>query len=105
MLKAELDRLLLENVVTLNYTKQDGQTREMVCTKSAELLQSFEGQAFLGYSPPKSTSKYNIDATDNIIVWDINAKNYRTVAASRAKVKGSVPGGKFREILIKQKVG
>lgn len=105
MLKSELDRLLLENVVTLNYTKQDGQTREMVCTKSAELLQSFEGEAFLGYFQPKSSPKYNINATDNIIVWDINARNYRTVAAARAKVKGTIPGRKFREILIKEKVG
>lgn len=105
MLKLELDRLLLENVVTISYTKQNGQTRDMVCTKSAELLLSFEGEAFLGYFPPKSSPRYNLDATDNIIVWDIEAKNYRTIAASRAKVKSKVSGRKFREILIKDKVG
>lgn len=102
MLKQELDRLLLENVVTLLYTKQNGQRRQMVCTKSAELLQSFEGEAFLGYRQPKSMPNYDIDATNNIIVFDIMVKDFRNIAADRAVVKGSIPGGKYREILIKQ---
>lgn len=105
MLKSDLDRLLLENVVTLSYRKQDGAVRDMVCTKSAELLQSFEGENLLGFTQPKHSPRYNIDATDNIIVWDIEAKSYRTVAAARATVKETLPGGKYRELLIKNKLG
>lgn len=105
MTKTALDRLLLENVVTLSYKKQNGQVREMNCTKSAELLQSFEGQAMLGYVQPKHSPRYNIDATDNLIVWDIDAKDYRTVTASRATVISSISGAKFRDLLIRNKLG
>lgn len=103
--KASLDRLLLENVVTLSYQKQDGTKRDMVCTKSAELLQSFEGESLLGYVQPKHSPRYNINMTDNIIVWDIEARGYRTVSASRAVVKETLSGKKYRELLIKNVLG
>lgn len=105
MIKSELNRLLLENVVTLTYQKQDGTKRDIICTKCADLLQTFEGETILGYVQPKHSPRYNIDATDNIIVWDIEAKGYRTVAAARAIVKEKLSGKKYRELLIKNVLG
>ena len=85
------------------------------------ILNSFEGQTILGFNPPKSPPKYNIDATDNLkesaierpytdatdnlIVWDLEAKDYRTITAARTVVNNLVPEEKFYEQLVEQSVG
>ena len=77
----------------------------MTCTKSDMILNSFEGQTVLGFTPPKSPPRYNIDATDNLIVWDLEAKDYRTIAAERVIVNELVPQEKFYRALVEQSVG
>ena len=105
MNKGILQSQLLENVVQLTYIKKNGERREMTCTKSNMILNSFEGQTILGFNPPTSPPKYNIDATDNLIVWDLEAKDYRTITAARTVVNNLVPEEKFYEQLVEQSVG
>ena len=69
------------------------------------ILNSFEGQTILGFNPPKSPPTYNIDATDNLIVWDLEAKDYRTITAAKTVVNNLVPEEKFYEQLVEQSVG
>lgn len=104
MIKSQLDKMLLANVVTLQYQKQNGQRRTMVCTKCPELLLSFEGKSILGFWQPKNSPRYNIDATNNLLVWDIEKRDYRTVECSRAIVKNSIPGEKYRELVMMSKL-
>lgn len=100
MNKSLLQSQLLDNVVQLTYVKKNGERREMTCTKSDRILNSFEGQTILGFTPPKSSPKYNIDATDNLIVWDLDKQAYRTIAAERVTVNKLVPDEKFYEQLV-----
>lgn len=105
MNKGQLQSQLLENVVQLTYVKKNGERREMKCTKSDMILNSFEGQTILGFTPPKSSPKYNVDATDNLIVWDLEQRDYRTIAAERVTVNAVIPQEKFYEVLVEQSVG
>lgn len=102
MNKSLLQSQLLENIVELTYIKKNGERREMRCTKSNRILNSFEGQTVLGFTPPKSTPKYNVDATDNLIVWDLDARDYRTIAAERVTVNNLVPDEKFYEAMVER---
>lgn len=105
MLKGPLNDLLLKNVVTLQYQKQDGTVREIFCTKAPELLLSFEGKSLLGFWQPKNSPRYNIDATDNILVWDLDARDYRTVNASRVRYYVNKMSAKtYRKLLINDKL-
>lgn len=105
MLKGPLNDLLLKNVVTLQYQKQDGTVREIFCTKSPELLLSFEGKSLLGFWQPKNSPRYNIDATNNILVWDLEARDYRTVNASRVRYYvNKMSANTYRKLLINNKL-
>lgn len=99
MNKGLLQSQLLENVVQLTYIKKNGERREMRCTKSNLILNSFEGKTILGFTPPKFGPKYNVDATDNLIVWDLEAKDYRTIAAERVTVNKLVSEEEFYKAL------
>lgn len=105
MTKGLLQTQLLENVVRLTYVKKNGERREMTCTKSDMILNSFEGQTILGFTPPKSPPKYNVDATDNLIVWDLDKRDYRTIKAANVTVNDLIPQDKFYEQLVEQSVG
>ena len=105
MLKSALNELLLKNVVTLQYQKKDGSVREVFCTKSPELLLSFEGKTLLGFWQPKNGPRYNIDATDNLLVWDLDNRDYRTLTASRVRYYINKMSAKsFRNMLINNKL-
>lgn len=105
MTKSALNELLISNVATLQYQKQDGTVREIFCTRCPELLFSFEGKAFLGFWFPKSGPRYNIEATDNLLVWDIEKRDYRTLNAKRVRYYiNKMSGKKYRQLLIKNKV-
>lgn len=86
MNSAELDKLLLENVVYLKFIKKDGTARTMLCTKSALLLTSQEGITILGYHPPKEGARYNTLSFNNSIVWDLDKKDYRTVSCDNVVI-------------------
>lgn len=86
MTSAELDKLLLENVVYLKFIKKDGTARNMLCTKSYLLLSSPEGINKLGYRPPSHGARYDTISHNNSIVWDIDKKDYRTVSCDNITV-------------------
>lgn len=100
MLAAELDEILLENVVELSFVKKtDGSIRNMVCTKSYSLLNSVEGINKLGYVKPKGNVTYDLKAANNLVVWDIDKKNYRTVSCDTVTVKNVIPKEQYLAFL------
>lgn len=90
--------LLLKNVVTVRYLKQDGSTRNMICTKSYDLLDSFEGRTFLKYHEPKNTSR---KVPNNlIVVWDVDSYDYRMIYPDKIlDIESIIPCEEFRNIL------
>lgn len=103
--KTTLNDLLLKNVLKITYIKKNGEVRPMTCTKSKLVLNSFEGENILGYRKPKGAPIYDIAATDNIIVWDIEKRDYRTVQAARVTVDEVFPQEDYYESLVDRSVG
>lgn len=103
--KTDLNNLLLNNIVQLTYVKKSGELRPMYCTKSKMVLNSFEGQTVLGYRKPTGAPLYDIAATDNIIVWDLEKKAFRTIQAARVTVDEVTPEEDFYEALVAESVG
>lgn len=100
MLNTELNSLLLDNVVKLEFVKKStGETRVMNCTKAYDLLNSAEGVNILKYFKPKGSPSYNLNEHNNVIVWDIDKKDYRTVSCNNVKILEVMPQEKFLAIL------
>lgn len=96
MLNSELDNILLDNVVRLSFVKKtDGSIRTMLCTKAYDLLNSAEGANMLGYHQPSGSSRYNVNEANNVIVWDIERRDYRTVSCDTVKILNVVPQEKY----------
>lgn len=93
-----LDSMLLSNVVELSFIKKDGSTRRMTCTKSYNLLSSFEGRSFLKYQEPKGPPR--IMPPGRIVVWDIESNGFRTVSMNNLTVESIIPIESFRKMLI-----
>ena len=51
--------------------------RRMLCTNSANLLNSFNGRMVLGYRPPTRLPPFNPREKNLIITWDIIMIDYR----------------------------
>lgn len=95
-----LDIILLSNVVDLTFVKRDGSTRRMLCTKSYNLLSSFEGKSFLRYREPKNGSQRM--APDQLTVWDIDVQDYRRVNCGSVQIESIIPDEEFRSMLIEK---
>lgn len=95
-----LDIILLSNVVDLTFVKRDGSTRRMLCTKSYNLLSSFEGKSFLRYREPKNGSQRM--APDQLTVWDIDVQDYRRVNCGSVQIESVIPDEEFRSMLIEK---
>lgn len=96
MQRAELEALLLNNVVDLRFERRvplfgRPGTRRMLCTKSAALLNSTNGRISLNYRPPKSTPSFNAADKNLIITWDIFMQDYRIINADSFKVLKVIP--------------
>jgi hypothetical protein len=88
---SQLQSITNENVVILEFIKKtDGKFRQMMCTTCLPLLQSQEGYLYLRYRKPKQNPPYN-PLPDNVIVWDIDKKDYRQIPAPRVKIKQVIP--------------
>lgn len=105
MEKALLNDILLKNVVRLTYIKKNGEHRPMYCTKSQLILNSFEGQTVLGFRKPKGEPHYDINATDNLIVWDLEKKDFRTIQAARVTIDETTPEADFYKVLVEESIG
>ena len=97
-----LDSILLANVVDLKFVKKDGSTRNMTCTKSFDLLSSFEGRTFLKYQEPKGNPR-NLPP-NQLTVWDIDLIGFRTVNCESVEILSIIPVENFREMLIEKYV-
>ena len=93
-----VDSILLSNVVELSFTKKDGSTRRMTCTKSYDLLSSFEGRSFLKYTEPKGSPR-NLPP-GFLVVWDIDSAGFRTINMQNLVIESVIPIENFREMLI-----
>lgn len=63
------------------------------------ILNSFEGETVLGFRKPKHSLGYDISQTDNVIVWDLEKRDYRTIQAERVTLDEVVPEEKFYKAL------
>lgn len=93
-----LNPVLLENVVDLTFIeKGDRSLRRMICTKSSLLLKSLKGKMILKYREPRGGERYNLSKFNNLIVFDIANKDFRTVSCDTAKVIEVIPIKEFWE--------
>ena len=95
-----LDTILLSNVVDLTFTKRDGSTRRMFCTKSYNLLSSFEGENFLRYKAPRNGSQRM--APDQLTVWDIDTQDFRRINCGDVQIESIIPDEEFRKMLVEK---
>ena len=75
---ADLKEELSKRLVTVTFTKKNGEEREMVCTRNMELV------------PPSAWPAGKIEITNesNVRVWDVKAQGWRSFIL--ANVKGFV---------------
>lgn len=95
-----LDSMLLSNVVDLTFVKKDGSTRHMICTKSYDLLGSFEGKTILNYQEPRGNPRPL--PMGMLTVWDIDSQGFRTVNCESVDILSVIPAEKFRKILVEK---
>lgn len=98
-----LNEMLLHNVVGLTFIKKDGSTRIMNCTKSYDLLSSFEGRTFLKYTEPKGEPQNLPD--NQLTVWDVDVMGFRRVNCDTVNIDSVIPDENFRKMLIDKFVG
>lgn len=95
-----VDQMLLANVLELSFVKKDGSTRYMTCTKSYELLSSFEGKHFLKYREPHGNPR-NLPA-GLLTVWDIDSAGFRTINCETLDILSIIPIENFRKMLLEK---
>ena len=103
MSPALLNEMLLHNVVGLRFIKKNGATRIMNCTKSYDLLSSFEGRTFLKYKEPKGNESSIPE--NQLTVWDIDVMDYRRVNCDTVDIDSVIPAENFRKMLVEKFVG
>lgn len=70
--KVDLLEVLNNEIIVVTFKKLDGDERTMTCTRSLEFI------------PEESRPKSGIDSKkDNISVWDVNAKGWRSFLYDR----------------------
>jgi hypothetical protein len=72
----------------------------MFCTKSYNLLSSFEGQSFLKYKEPRNSSQRM--APDQLTVWDIDSQDFRRVNCGEVQIESIIPDEEFRKMLVEK---
>jgi len=95
-----LKSLLLNNVVEIKFNRRRskpgvGPTRRMLCTNSLALLNSAEGRLALNYKRAINLPKFNTDAKNLIITWDIFMQDYRCINMSACDLIQVIPANKL----------
>jgi hypothetical protein len=97
----QLRSITNENVVVLDFIKKtDNKLRRMICTTCLPLLESQEGLLILRYRRPTQPPPYNPEP-DNVIVWDIEKKNFRQIPAPRVKINRTIDWKDYLKFLRK----
>jgi hypothetical protein len=79
--KQELVEKLQNEIVQLSFTKADGTERQMVCTKNiVHIPQEFHPKTD---KVVKLDENGNVIESDNITVWDMEAKGWRSFNFSK----------------------
>lgn len=74
-----LDTLLKKYVCQVLFEKLDGTQRRIVATNNMKVLESDIGQTILKYRRPTNGPMYDTRAKGNIICWDCQKMNFRTI--------------------------
>lgn len=86
MTAKQLQNITNSHVVILDFVKKTNNTiRRMTCTTCLPLLESQEGLLRLHYRKPTNRPPYN-PKPDNVIVWDIEKRDFRQIPAPRVKI-------------------
>lgn len=109
--RLELDRLLINNVCEIRFVRRRPErapgrplTRQMICTKSEDLLNSQNGKLSLNYAPPGGPKidekKYNM-----LVVWDIFMQDFRNVSMENCYLLRKTPANDefwkyYNEVLL-----
>jgi len=94
-----LKSLLLNNVVEIKFNRRRpkagaGLTRRMLCTNSLTLLNSPEGRLALNYKRAINMPKFDPNAKDLIITWDIFMQDYRCINMIACDLIQVIPANK-----------
>jgi len=97
---ATLKSLLLNNVAEIKFSRKRPKpgfppTRRMLCTNSLPLLNSQEGRIALNYRRAINMPKFNPNAKDLLITWDILMQDYRCVNMAACNMINVIPVAQF----------
>ena len=94
-----LKNLLLSNVVEIKFLRRRPKpgsppTRRMLCTNNLTLLMSPEGRIALNYRRAINMPRFNPDAKNLIITWDIFMQDYRCINVPACDMINVIPANK-----------
>lgn len=94
-----LKNLLLSNVAEIKFIRKRPKagapsTRRMLCTNSLSLLMSPEGRLALNYRRAINNPRYNPNAKNLLITWDIFMQDYRCINMSACDLINVIPANK-----------
>jgi len=97
---ATLKNLLLNNVVEIKFSRRRPKpgyppSRRMLCTNSLPLLYSPEGRIALNYRRAINVPKFNPNAKDLLITWDVLMQDYRCVNMAACNMLNLIPVAQF----------
>jgi len=97
---ATLKNLLLNNVAEIKFSRRRPKsgapaTRRMLCTNSLPLLNSPEGRVALNYKRAINLPKFNPEAKNLLITWDILMQDYRCVNMVACNLINVIPVAQF----------
>lgn len=67
--------------------------RRMLCTNSNTILNSIDGRITLNYKPSTKAPKYDPNAKNLIIVWDLLMQDYRCINCDNCDLITTIPAG------------
>lgn len=95
-----LKNLLLNNVAEIKFSRRRPKpgapsSRRMLCTNSLPLLNSPEGRVALNYRRAINNPRYNPEAKNLLITWDILMQDYRCVNMVACDLINVIPVAQF----------
>jgi len=70
-----------------------GPTRRMLCTNSNVILNSIDGRITLNYRPSTKAPKFDPNAKNLVIAWDIFMQDYRCINCDSCELIATIPAG------------
>jgi hypothetical protein len=94
-----LKSLLLNNVAEIKFLRRrpkpgSSPRRRMLCTNSLALLNSTEGRLALNYRRAINMPKFDPNAKNLVITWDIFMQDYRCINVAACDIIQVIPANK-----------